>query len=120
MLGYSASILLDLIKFAEEGPGKINSIEIEEDFKDRFEGIGKMNNTSIKLHIDSSVKPIVQKARRIPFHIRSQVETELDRLENLDLIEKASGPTPWVSPIVPVKKMMGSEFVLISGLLTLQ
>ena len=36
--------------------------------------------------------------------MRQDVEKELERLENLDIIEKVTGPTPWVSPIVVVPK----------------
>jgi hypothetical protein len=32
--------------------------------------------------------------RRIPFHIRKDVEKELQRLEDLDVIERVEGPTP--------------------------
>ena len=46
------------------------------------------------------MQPVVQPHRRIPFHVRKQVEAELERLEKLDIIEKVEGPTPWVSPIV--------------------
>ena len=35
------------------------------------------------------------------------MEKELERLENLDIIEKVTGPTPWVSPIVVVPKSSG-------------
>ncbi|CAB4031803.1 Hypothetical predicted protein, partial [Paramuricea clavata] len=35
------------------------------------------------------------------------VEKELQRLENLDIIEQVVGPTPWVSPIVVVPKKTG-------------
>ncbi|VDI68014.1 Hypothetical predicted protein [Mytilus galloprovincialis] len=41
---------------------------------------------------------------RIPFHIRKQVEAELEKLEKQDIIEKVDGPTPWVSPIVVAPK----------------
>lgn len=78
---------------------------ILEDFKDRFSGIGKMTDIQVKLHIDPEVKPIQQKLRRIPFHLRSSLENELERLENLDIIEKANGPTTWISPIVVVPKL---------------
>ena len=54
-----------------------------------------MKDTEIKLHIDESVRPIEHKQKRIPFHIREEVEKELERLEELDIIEKATGPTPW-------------------------
>jgi hypothetical protein len=39
-----------------------------------------------------------------PFHIRKQVEAELDRHEQLDIIDKVGGPTPWAFPIVVAPK----------------
>ena len=36
--------------------------------------------------------------------MRKKVEAELKRLEELDIIEKVNGPTPWISPIVVVPK----------------
>ena len=60
------------------------------------EGIGKMRNYVVKFHVDPTVPPVAQAHRRIPFHIRWKVEDELTRLEELDIIERVSGPTPWV------------------------
>jgi hypothetical protein len=67
---------------------------------DVFKGIGKLKDVKVKIHVDVNVKPVIQPHRRIPFHIRKQVEAELDRFEKLDIIEKVDGPTSWVSPIV--------------------
>ena len=36
--------------------------------------------------------------------MRKEVEAELKRLEELDIIEKVKGPTPWILPIVVVPK----------------
>ena len=38
------------------------------------------------------------------FMCEKQVENELDRLQQLDIIEDVKGPTPWVSPIVTAAK----------------
>ena len=73
-------------------------------YSEVFKGIGKLKDVKVKIHTDESVKPVIQPHRRIPFHIRKQVEAELDRLEKLDIIEKVDGPTPWVSPIVVAPK----------------
>nr|XP_006822924.1 PREDICTED: uncharacterized protein K02A2.6-like [Saccoglossus kowalevskii] len=78
--------------------------KIVNDFMNRLEGIGKMKHVKAKLHIDKSVKPVAQQHRRVPFHVRDKVEKELQKLEELDIIEKAVGATPWVSPIVVVPK----------------
>lgn len=73
-------------------------------YSEVFSGIGKMADTEIELFIDTKVQPVTQPHRRIPFHLRKQVETELQRLEDLDIIERVDGPTDWVSPIVVAPK----------------
>ncbi|XP_028406801.1 uncharacterized protein LOC114529243 [Dendronephthya gigantea] len=80
----------------------------EDQFQHLFDGIGKIKDKVIKLHIDSDVQPKQQPHRRIPFHIRKDVEAELQRLEELDIIEKVDEPTPWVSPVVVVPKKTGA------------
>ncbi|KAL8605547.1 hypothetical protein ACOMHN_031484 [Nucella lapillus] len=69
-----------------------------------FKGIGKLKDVKVTLYQDPSVQPVAQPHRRIPFHLRKQVEEEIQRLEDLDIIEKVDGPTPWISPIVVVPK----------------
>ena len=66
-----------------------------------------MQGRTAKLHVNEGEKPLAQKYRRLPFHIRDQVEAELKSLEELDIIERAEGPTPWVSPIVVAPKKTG-------------
>ena len=58
------------------------------------DGVGKISDIKIKLHIDPSVQPVSQRHRRIPFHVRNFFKAELDRLEKLDISEKVDGPTP--------------------------
>ena len=74
------------------------------EFEHLFGGIGKVKGKLVKLHIDPDVQPKQQPHRRIPFHVRQDVEKELERLENLDIIEKVAGPIPWESPIVAAPK----------------
>ena len=106
LIGYETAIDLGLLHI-------INSVStpkvdnIIEDFKDCFEGLGKMKGKTAKLHVNDCVKPLAQKYRRLPFHIRDQVEAELKNLEELDIIERAEGPTPRVSPIVVAPKKTG-------------
>jgi hypothetical protein len=42
-----------------------------------------------------------------------KVEAELKRLEDLDIIEKVDGPTPWVSPNVATPKPKKPEEIRI-------
>lgn len=76
----------------------------EEEFECLCGGIGRLRN---QLHVDPDITPKQQPHRRIPFHVRGDVEKELERLERLDIIERFEGPTPWISPIVVVPKKSG-------------
>ncbi|XP_066300907.1 uncharacterized protein [Branchiostoma lanceolatum] len=82
-----------------------NTQGILQEYKDVFRGIGKLKDFQVKLHVDPSVVPVKQPYRRIPFHVRKQVEKELQELERQDIIERVDGPTPWVSPIVEAPKL---------------
>ena len=39
-------------------------------FQDRFKGLGKLKDFELKLHIDDTIKPVAQPARKIPFKMR--------------------------------------------------
>ena len=100
---------LGLIKMANaikrEDKQDPNEIEqLKQKYPNIFEGIGQLRNFKVKLHIDETAKPVANPHRRIPFHLRKAVEQELQLLEDLDIIEKVDGPTPWVSPVVITTK----------------
>ena len=65
-----------------------------------FSGVGKLSGYQLKLHIDPDVRPVAQKPRRIPYPLKKKVPTKIKELLDLDIIEKVSGPTMWVSPAV--------------------
>ena len=83
-----------------------------------FCGVGKLNDRSIKLHIDHTVKPVAQSGRRVPFHIRKKLDSKLDELLDSDTIEPVEGPTPWVSPLVVVLELSGELRVCVDRLRT--
>ena len=78
-----------------------------------FHGISKIKDHAVKLYIDKSISPVAQPHRHIPFHQRKKVEDELQRQQDLDIIEEVDGPTPWVSPIVVVPKPKNPEKIRI-------
>ena len=57
-------------------------------YSDVFKGIGKLKDVKVKFHVDENGKPVIQPHRRVPFHIRKQVEAELERHGKLDIIDK--------------------------------
>ena len=72
--------------------------------KDTFKGIGQFTNFEVKLHVNPNVTPIQQSIRRIPYHARKKVTAELQRLLDLDIIERVNGLTSWINPVVVVPK----------------
>lgn len=56
------------------------------------------------MHIDKDITPVQQPITRVPFHTKQAITAELECLLKLDIIERATGPTNWVNPIVPVSK----------------
>ena len=69
-------------------------------YDDLFHGLGKLNGRQVKIHIHEKVQPAAQPHRREHFHVRKQLEEQLEKDEQQGVIERVDGPTPWVSPIV--------------------
>ena len=88
ILGRSTAVSLDILRIGRPSePELVRSLSSRE-YKENimknhsqlFEGVGKLKNFQLKLHIDQNVTPVQQPIRRIPFHSREKIETELDRL----------------------------------------
>ncbi|CAF1014506.1 unnamed protein product [Brachionus calyciflorus] len=99
ILGLEALEALDVIEISCSIPTEFQ--KYANIFSDK---IGKIKGIQIKLHIDTTIKPVQVPHRRIPFYLREKVESEIKRMLDLDIIEPVSGPTPWVSPIIVVPK----------------
>lgn len=89
------------------GVNSVQSFDIVREYPECFQGIGKLKNFKLKLHIDQDVKPVAQAMYRIPYSLREKVGEQLDDLESQDIIEKVNSPTPWVSPVIIVPKSNG-------------
>ncbi|GFN75607.1 Zinc knuckle domain containing protein [Plakobranchus ocellatus] len=91
-IGWNTCQALCLLKAVN----KLQKEDITDEFSDVFSGLGKLQDHKVKLHIDKTIQPVAQKYRRIPFHIRKQLDKHLDKEEEMGVIEKATGPTPWI------------------------
>ena len=106
LLGCSSAIQLGVLKMGPE----INTLtesDLLQKFPECFRGVGKLKDFQSNIHIDPSVRPVAQNPRRTPFGLRKKVEDKLSELMDADIIEKADGPTPWVSPVCIVPKPSG-------------
>ncbi|CAB4041803.1 PREDICTED: uncharacterized protein K02A2.6-like [Paramuricea clavata] len=72
-----------------------------------FEGMGNLKDKGVKLEIDPDVQPVAQKARRIPYSMKDQVNRKLREMEEHGIIEKAEGATPWLSSLIAIPKKAG-------------
>ena len=110
LLGRETAVKLNVLKINDGveinsiSSSELNGYDVLSEYKDCFQGLGKLKDFQLDIPIDKSVKPVAQPVRRVPFSLRSKVEKKLDELEKLDGIEKAKGPTPWISPIVVIPK----------------
>ena len=99
----------------------MNSVEVEttdhdirDKYKELFTGVGLLKGYELKLNVDTSVKPVAQPVRRIPFGVREKVEKKLDELLTCGIIEEVpEGPTSWVSPLVVVPKPDGDVRICV-------
>ena len=92
-------LALENVYLAERGIS-----DLEKHYPGVTKGIGKLKGTSVQLYVDPSITPVARKHTRVPFQLRKKVETELTRLESEGIIEKVTGPTEWISPLVVVEK----------------
>ncbi|GFR78250.1 transposon Ty3-I Gag-Pol polyprotein [Elysia marginata] len=97
LLSGAISEKLRLIKF-------LNQVKVPAEL---YRGFGKIKNIKVKLHIDDKVQPRLQAHRRVPYHVRKDLEKELKHLKEQDIIKDVVGPTPWVSLNVVVPKNTG-------------
>ena len=116
LLGYLTAVDLGILRVDPAGTldtGNCNTVnstfvgQLEEKYPSVFHGIGKLKGCQLKLHVDPSVTPVVQKMRRVPLSLKDKVTAKVNELLEKDIIEKGEGPTAWVSPVVVVPKASG-------------
>lgn len=106
LLSWNTSQMLALLKIVQamEKTEQNDTPKIVDEYSDLFNGLGKLKGYQVRLHIDESVPPVAQSSRRVPFHVRKDLEEQIRKDEESGVIEKPTGPTPWVSNVVVVPK----------------
>ena len=108
-------MLLNLVKLKSDDKNTVNKIEEEhnsivrllEDYNDVFNATGKLKNHEAKLYLKENSKPVYQKMRRQPYHLRKLINKELKRLLENDIIKYAPRPQEWASNLVATPKSNG-------------
>ena len=104
LLGQPAIEALGLIQRIALIQGKIQLHDIMQEFPKLFTGLGKLEGEySIKLNDDT--EPFALNApRRVPVPLMAAVKEELERMQELGVIEKVTDPTDWCAGMVVVPK----------------
>ena len=125
LLSYETASKLRLIQITNAVSPTAQRVadELIDSYAELITGVGKRKDFQVTIRINPDVQPTCRPHRRAPFHISQKVESELRQLEDEDLIERVTGPTPWVSPIVtppkiPIKSgsVSTSELGVLKGL----
>ena len=85
---------------------EIQSDPVGRQFGDVFEGLGCLQSCPYTIRLKVDARPhAIDTPRRVPMPYHEKVK-ELERMRSLGVIEEATGPTDWVSPMVVVPKKM--------------
>ena len=71
-------------------------------YSDVFCGLGHIGTYHID--VDTSVTPVRNINRRVPFALRDELKSTLDKMETNKILAKVTEPTPWISNMVAVRK----------------
>ena len=84
----------------------VKSVELASKFPEAFREFGKVIGYNQRPNVDTTVKPVSQKLRRLPLTLREEVSKELRRLEEIDVIEKIDSSS-WISNLVVPRRPTG-------------
>ena len=54
-------------------------------YPEAFQGVGKLKDFKLHLHVDPNVPPVAQKLRRVPFALREKVSAKIGELLRKDI-----------------------------------
>ncbi|KMQ82652.1 krab-a domain-containing protein, partial [Lasius niger] len=110
----SERVPVPLKELFDNNSKKLNNLEKENfiEFLREFENVfsehivaGNCNSVEHVINVQDSL-PIKQVPRRIPIHMREEVDNNIEEMKTRGVIEESQ--SPWVSPAVMVKKKDGS------------
>ena len=90
-----------------------NDTNLLESYSDVFEGLGCISKTDYHIKVDETAQPVVHPPRRVPVTLRPKIQAELNRMEEMEVIEKVEEPTDWVNSMVTIVKPNGSLRICI-------
>lgn len=119
ILGLQSAVKMHLVEvnceINKDGPGRTRAMpacdirnkgDLQNQYPDRFQGIGCFPG-ECDIVLEPDAEPVIHPARKFPIHLKDELKQELDRMESIDVIEKVSKPTDWVSSLTISRKSNG-------------
>ena len=78
-----------------------------------FEGLGCISKTDYHIKVDETSQPVFHPPRRVTVTLQPKIQAELNRMEEMEVIEKVEEPTDWVNSMVTIIKPNGSLRICI-------
>ena len=109
ILSLKTSLELKLIQLtlSIEHPNQpLTKERVIKEYEEVFNGFGGLDGY-VSIQLKDDAVPVVHSPRRVPYAIKDKVKEELDRMVQLEVIEKVNEPTDWVNSIVVAEKPNG-------------
>ena len=110
ILGCKACIELDLVRRVSVDTVAENDVLTEEkmraQYSDVFTGLGEYEK-EYHIEVDSNVKPVIQRCRKVPYARYDKLKHTLVDLEKRGVIASVDRPTEWVHNLVITEKRDG-------------
>ena len=93
ILSWRTSEALELIEVARPLIAPTSDDRVDQlvrQYDDLFHGLGKLKGRQFKIQIDETVQPVAQPHRRVPFHVRKQLEEQLEKDEQQGVIARVN------------------------------
>ncbi|KAI5743540.1 hypothetical protein M8J77_019372 [Diaphorina citri] len=115
LLGLPTCKELDLVQRKTSNYVSVEAHSIQSDqnnsivdkYNDVFSGVGKVNCKPFHIKLRENATPKIDATRKVPFGLYKPLKEELQRMEELGIIEKVNAPTDWVNSLVITKKKNG-------------
>ena len=84
----------------------MNKETLKKIYPDRFEGIGEFEG-NLSLSLKEDAKPKIHPPRKYPIQLLPEITEEINKMKELGVIEKVTGPTDWVNSLAFSRKSSG-------------
>ena len=111
ILGLETSAEMNLVKRVNTVSDKTEAILAE--YSDVFSGLGCITKVLHHIKTDPTHTPVIHPPRRVPAALRQKVRDELDRMEQIGVIDRVREPTDWVNSMVTAIKPNGKLRICI-------